>query len=128
MVSLRTALRLVWHAASGSDTAFHIGMARLFFRIVSCALGFPLGFRSVNYYDCYVCSHPIAPDAEGMIRVEGVTELPRRAAWEWGPEPLHEECRPALVTPFDGMAGYKLTWQQVRAKQTALSMARSDSV
>ena len=50
-----------------------------------------------------------------MISVDGVTELPRRAAWVWGPEPLHKECRPALVTPYDGLADYKLTRHHVRA-------------
>jgi hypothetical protein len=73
-------------------------------------------------YDCYVCSQLIEPDADGMISVEGVTELPRRAAWVWGPEPLHEECRPALVTPYDGMADYRLTRQLVQAEKSAVSM------
>jgi len=67
--------------------------------------------------DCYVSSQPIELDAQGMISMGGVTELPRRAAWVWGPEPLHEECRPALVTPHDGMADYKLTWQDMQAEK-----------
>jgi hypothetical protein len=55
-----------------------------------------------------------------MISVGGVTEHPRRAAWVWGPEPLHEECLLALVTPYDGVADYKFTWQHVQAKKTAV--------
>jgi hypothetical protein len=70
-------------------------------------------------YACCICSQLIEQDAKGNILLGGVTQHPRRAAWEWGPEPLHETCQPALITPFDGMADYKLTWHHVQAEKTA---------
>ena len=64
---------------------------------------------------CYVCKQVIEPDAQGMIRVEGVTELPRGKAWVWGPEPVHEDCRLDLKTPYDDRDGFKHTWQKMKA-------------
>jgi hypothetical protein len=58
--------------------------------------------------DCVVCGSP----SEGDVRLEGVAsrrvgvpDEPGRRAWVWGPVPVHEACRPALATPYDGQLG-----------------------
>jgi len=66
-------------------------------------------------YTCYVCQRTVEPDAKGEVRLEGVTELPKGKAWVWGPAPVHEDCRTMLRTPYDDQAGYKLTWQRMKA-------------
>lgn len=68
-------------------------------------------------YTCFVCHKTIEPDANGEIRVEGITELPKGMAWVWGPETVHEDCRHYLKTPYDDRLGdgYKSTWQRLKA-------------
>ena len=64
---------------------------------------------------CYFCKQSIAPDAQGMISREGVTEQSKGQNWVWGPEPVHEECRLNLKTPFDDREGYIHTGEKIRA-------------
>lgn len=52
---------------------------------------------------------------EGRSPSRGVTELPKGMASVWGPEPVHEDCRTLLRTPYDDQEGYKLTWQTMKA-------------
>jgi hypothetical protein len=50
-----------------------------------------------------------------MISREGVTKQPRGQNWVWGPEPIHEECRLNLKTPFDDQDGYIRTGEKIQA-------------
>jgi hypothetical protein len=66
---------------------------------------------------CHVCNETITPDADGRIRVEGITEGANRKAWVWGPVTVHDACRLRLVTPYDDRLGngYTATWETMQA-------------
>lgn len=67
-------------------------------------------------YTCHVCGQAVQPDAEGKVRLEGITPADSKA-WVWGPVPLHEDCRVSLTTPYDDQIGdgYVATWQRMTA-------------
>lgn len=56
-------------------------------------------------YDCEICGKPIEPNADGKIRVEGITHQAPPRPWAWGPVPVHEECRLLVKTPYDDQLG-----------------------
>lgn len=69
-------------------------------------------------YTCAVCDTAVLPNAEGKIRLEGITEGETGMAWVWGPVPVHDPCRLHLKTPYDERVGdgrYRATWQLMSA-------------
>lgn len=68
-------------------------------------------------WTCHVCGQRVQPDADGRIRVEGVTENPKGKAWVWGPVVVHDPCRLKLRTPYDDEIGgrYRSTWEWIKA-------------
>lgn len=68
-------------------------------------------------YVCHVCGKTVEPDAQGQVRLEGVTEAPKGMVWVWGPVAVHEQCRLLLNTPYDDKIGngYIATWQRMKA-------------
>lgn len=57
-------------------------------------------------YTCYVCQRTVERDANGGIDSKASPICPRGKAWVWGPEPVHDECRTQMRTPYDDQAGY----------------------
>ncbi len=67
-------------------------------------------------YTCHVCRQTVQPDAEGKVRLEGITQGDS-LAWVWGPVSVHEDCRLRLTTPYDDRlgVGYVATWERMTA-------------
>ncbi|GAA3181265.1 hypothetical protein GCM10010531_39330 [Blastococcus jejuensis] len=54
---------------------------------------------------CHVCQQPIRPGRKG-VRYEGTARKDAAPkTWEWGPVPVHEECRTRLEFPQDAEIG-----------------------
>jgi hypothetical protein len=66
---------------------------------------------------CPVCLHPVAPDADGTVRVVGLAPREAPRLWVWGPAVVHDECRYDVRTPLDDRTGYLPVEQRVRTTQ-----------
>lgn len=73
----------------------------------------PRGHGIIPVYHCFVCSRVIKQDEEGLIRTEGMLKSGTKA-WEWGPVPVHDDCRLNLKTPLDDQDGYMSAWQLMK--------------
>ena len=74
---------------------------------------------------CVACARPVAPDADGTVRIVGLAPREAPRLWVWGPAVVHDECRYDVRTPLDDRTGYLPVEQRVRTGEPTASRGRA---
>jgi hypothetical protein len=71
-----------------------------------------------------VCGRPVAPDADGTVRIVGLAPREAPRLWVWGPAVVHDECRYDVRTPLDDRTGYLPVEQRIQSSGPTTSTRR----